>query len=181
MMYKNNLITTIVLPFFLILFSLTTIAQPPSSKVKDDSISSHQTQNNFYEDDMFSGISDNDLKKYAIIGAKIQELQMETMEKIDSIIEQSGIGWHRYQAMADYNSKVSKEDSSFTMLQMEKFKSVNKKIEEIQEQLQKKNREIAMSHGMSMRRFLIITDEIQRDEDLYERFKRIEESVLKDE
>jgi hypothetical protein len=180
-MYINNLIRTIVLPFFFILFSLTTIAQPPSPNTEDDSVPSHQTQNTYYEDDMFSGITDNDLKKYAIIGAKIQDLQMESLEKIDSIIEQSGIGWHRYQAMADYNSKVSKEDSSFTVLQMEKFKSVNKKIEEIQEQLQEKNRNIAMSHGMSMRRFLIITDEIQRDEDLYERFKRIQESVLKDE
>ncbi len=166
--------------YILALFSLHTLAQTSSSDVEQDSTSSEPTQADYYEDDFFSGISDSDLKKYAVIGAKIQELQMETLEKIDSVIKTSGIPWSQYQQMADYESKVSKEDSSFTVIQMENFKSVNKKVEKLQEQLQEKNREIARSHGMSMRRFLIITDEIQRDEDLYERFRKIQQSVLQD-
>ncbi len=166
--------------YILALFTLHSLAQTSSSGVKQDSTSYETTRADYYEDNFFSGISDSDLKKYAIIGAKIQELQMETLEKIDSVIKMSGIPWIQYQQMADYESKVSKEDSSFTVIQMEKFKTVNKKIQKIQEQLQEKNREIARSHGMSMREFLIITDEIQRDEDLYERFIKIQQSVLQD-
>jgi hypothetical protein len=125
----------------------------------------------------FSEITDNELKTYAIIGKEIQQIQMNTLNEIDSLIKHSSLGRNKYRKIAHYQSRVKKEKHPYTNREVEQFKRLHKKIKSIKEQLQQKNREIAKSHGMPMRRFLTITNELQKDEKLYERYKEVKEQI----
>lgn len=150
-------------------------AQAPFSKESDGAILQRQQQKTS-KGEAYAGISDQELENYAIIGQKIEQMQLKYMDRIDSVISHSALGRNKYRQIAYYKSQV-KKDTTFPKQEMDKFKQIKKRVENLQEQLQEKNKRIAKAHGMKMERFLIITDEIRKDPKLYNRLKRIKKNL----
>jgi hypothetical protein len=119
------------------------------------------------------------LKAHINASLEMQDAQLNNLDKIDNLIKKSELGMHKYSQIANYMSKVKKEGrGGFSEQEIEKYKEINKKTIELQQQLQEKNIQIARSYGLTLEKILQITYDLQNDYVLFQQYQELKESII---
>ncbi|MFO8054427.1 MAG: DUF4168 domain-containing protein [Bacteroidales bacterium] len=118
-------------------------------------------------------ISDEELEKFVDAAMKVQEINQATQQEMMSSVEDEGMEVERYGEIQQ-SMQNPEAESDATDEEMEVFGLINQNLEKIQQESQTKIEEkIDEIPGMSMERYMEISQVIQNDPELQQKMQSI--------
>ncbi len=119
-------------------------------------------------------VTDKELQQFVAASEYVQVVNQQTQQTMVSTIEETGLGVQRYneiqQAQQDPN-----QDADATDQELKQFETATQELQEIQVQAQQQLEEKLNEEGLTENRFQEIGRSLQRDPELQEKFRAIQE------
>lgn len=117
-------------------------------------------------------VNDNDLEKFATVTQTVMQKNQEVQQEMLGEIEKEGLTGERYTQlqMAEQNPTAKSDASKEEIAKKEK---IDRKLDQLNQELQKKQVAIIEEGGMTLERYQEIANAVQSDQNLLEKYQKI--------
>ncbi len=163
----------------ILVLSVTWSCQQSGDKQKDNTqleqaSPTEQEQSSAPSQQQGGEVTDKELQQFVAASQYVQAVNQQIQQTMVATIEEEGLGIQRYneiqQAQQDPN-----QDANATDQELKQFETATQELQKIQVQAQQQLQEKLNEEGLTENRFQEIGRSLQRDPELQEKFRAIQE------
>jgi len=119
-------------------------------------------------------VTKQELKSFAKITQQFQQIQLESKQKVDSMLSDKDMNMQRFQKimMSKRNPKMA-DSVNITPKEKKTMKELQPKLMKMQQQSRQKMMGIIQNNGLSPQRFQAVSRAIRSNPDVMKRFQKI--------